>query len=93
MEKEELASLMHEVNELIAEVEKTHRYSASKIYGLSNKVFNKNETPEGCASCLIRKVNDLKLWYKEAKIKYAEIPATETVKEKTATKGKKKKEG
>lgn len=58
MEKE----LIKEVKTLIADVDKTHRYSMSKIYGLSNKVFNRNEQPQSCASCLIRKVNELRGW-------------------------------
>lgn len=58
MEKE----LIKEVKNLIADVDKTHRYSMSKIYGLSNKVFNRNEQPQSCASCLIRKVDELRKW-------------------------------
>ena len=54
-----------EVADLIVQIEKTHRYSMSKIYALSNKVFNKNETPQSCASCLIRKVRELKNWLNE----------------------------
>lgn len=54
--------LIKEVKTLIADVDKTHRYSMSKIYGLSNKVFNKNEQPQSCASCLIRKVDELRKW-------------------------------
>nr|DAL98544.1 MAG TPA: hypothetical protein [Caudoviricetes sp.] len=54
--------LIKEVKTLIADVDKTHRYSMSKIYGLSNKVFNRNEQPQSCASCLIRKVKELKTW-------------------------------
>lgn len=77
MEKKELRGLMHEVRDLLIEVEKTHRYSMSKIYGLYNKVFEKNETPQSCASCLIRKVNELRTWYSNAKEKYAEMPAEE----------------
>ena len=59
MNKKELKK---EVADLVHEVEKTHRYSMSKIYGLYNKVFEKNEIPQFCASCLIRKVNELKDW-------------------------------
>ncbi len=54
--------LIKDVEELISEVEKTHRYSMSRIYGLYNKVFETNESPQSCASCLIRKVNELKKW-------------------------------
>lgn len=54
--------LIKEVKDLINEVDRTHRYSMSKIYGLTNKVFNRNEQPQSCASCLIRKVNELKQW-------------------------------
>lgn len=54
--------LKQEVVALINEVDKTHRYSMSRIYDLYNAVFDKNETPQSCASCLIRKVNELKDW-------------------------------
>jgi len=77
MEKKELRGLMHEVYSLLIEVEKTHRYSMSKIYGLYNKVFEKNEEAQSCASCLIRKVRELREWYSNAKEKYAEMPAEE----------------
>lgn len=51
-----------EVELLVKEIEKTHRYSMSRVYNLHNKVFEKNETPQACASCLIRKVNELRDW-------------------------------
>lgn len=54
--------IIRDVKNTITEVEKTHRYSMSRIYGLYNEVFGKNETPQSCASCLIRKVNELKKW-------------------------------
>lgn len=50
---------------LIADVDKTHRYSMSRIYGLYNEVFGKSETPQSCASCLIRKVKSLRVWLDE----------------------------
>ena len=34
----------------------------SRIYGLYNEVFAVTEVPQSCASCLIRKVNELKSW-------------------------------
>lgn len=58
--------LINEVKEILDEVDLTHRYSMSKIYGAYNKVFGKNETPQSCASCLIRKVKELKAWLEEA---------------------------
>lgn len=77
--------LIKEVAQLIADVEKTHRYSMSRIYSLSNRVFNKQEAPQSCASCLIRKVRELKKWLesqpsdnKEAEI----IPKKKTSKRK-----------
>jgi len=54
--------LKQEVEQLLAEVDKTHRYSMSKIYTLANRAFNKNEMPQSCASCLIRKVKELRNW-------------------------------
>lgn len=62
-------NLIKEVESLISDVDKTHRYSMSKIYDLSNRVFGTNETPQSCASCLIRKVNELKKWVQAEKDK------------------------
>jgi hypothetical protein len=59
MTKPELKS---EVEILLDEVDRTHRYSMSRIYSLWNIVNEKNETPQSCASCLIRKVKDLRSW-------------------------------
>ena len=57
--------LKEKVRILIAEINKTHRYSMSQIYGLYNEVFSLSEIPQSCASCLIRKVNQLKSWLAE----------------------------
>ena len=54
--------LKSEVEILLDEVDRTHRYSMSRIYSLWNIVNEKNETPQSCASCLIRKVRDLRTW-------------------------------
>lgn len=59
--------LVEEVRSLVDEVKQTHRYSMSRIYGLSNKVFGRDEKPQSCASCLIRKVRELTAWLDEAK--------------------------
>ena len=56
------ASLVQKVELLLDEVNSTHRYSMSRIYGLYNEIFNLAEVPQSCASCLIRKVNELKSW-------------------------------
>lgn len=60
--------LIQEVKNLVAEVNKTHRYSMSRIYGLWNNIFEKDEKPQSCASCLIRKVGDLKKWLEQESI-------------------------
>lgn len=62
MENKELQT---RVEALVAEVEKTHRYSMSRIYEAHNQVFDKDEQPQSCASCLIRKVQELKKWLSE----------------------------
>lgn len=62
MENKELQT---RVEVLVAEVEKTHRYSMSRIYEAYNQVFGKDEQPQSCASCLIRKVQELKKWLSE----------------------------
>lgn len=57
--------LKEKVELLIAEIDKTHRYSMSRIYGLYNEVFDKSEVAQSCASCLIRKVNSMRKWLSE----------------------------
>lgn len=53
---------------LISDVEKTHKYSTSRIYGVYNEVFETTEKPQSCASCLIRKISQLKIWLREQDI-------------------------
>ncbi|MBD8388277.1 hypothetical protein [Dysgonomonas sp. BGC7] len=84
MSKIELKS---EVEQLLAEVDKTHRYSMSKIYDVANRVFDKNETPQSCASCLIRKVRELRKWLEDQNEE--NIPSVKS----TSTGVKKKKSG
>lgn len=55
-------NLKSEVEQLLAEIDKTHRYSMSKIYDLANRIFDRKEIPQSCASCLIRKVRELRNW-------------------------------
>lgn len=57
--------LKKEVENLLSEVDSTHRYSMSRIYNIYNQVFGTSEKPQSCASCLIRKVNELRKWYQE----------------------------
>ena len=87
-------ALRSEVEALVREVEKTHRYSMSRIYGLYNRVFGTNETPQSCASCLIRKVRELKNWLAKnsdnERIAEKETPAVQTASAKTAKKHLKK---
>lgn len=52
----------NDVQLIIDEINKTHRYSMSKIYTAFNNIFGTTETPQACASCLIRKKKDLESW-------------------------------
>ena len=54
--------LKQQIETLIAEIDSTHRYSMSRIYELYNMAFDADESPQSCASCLIRKVNRLRTW-------------------------------
>lgn len=87
-------ALRSEVEALIREVEKTHRYSMSRIYGLYNRVFGTNETPQSCASCLIRKVREFKNWLAKSsdneRIADKETPAVQSATAKTEKKRLKK---
>ncbi len=38
-------NLKQEVGQLLAEIDKTHRYSMSRIYNLANNVFGESESP------------------------------------------------
>lgn len=69
----ETATQIEKVENLLNEVNITHRYSMSRIYGLYNEVFSKNETPQSCASCLIRKVRELKTWLDLEKAKQSDL--------------------
>lgn len=70
--------LIKEVEELLKEIAETHRYSMSRIYGAYNKAYGKNETPQSCSSCLIRKRDELKKWLEAEKLK-AEKEEIETL--------------
>ncbi len=87
-------ALRSEVEALVREVEKTHRYSMSRIYGLYNRVFGTNETPQSCASCLIRKVRELKNWLAKnsdnERVADRETPALQSARAKTEKKRLKK---
>ncbi|NDV79347.1 hypothetical protein [Dysgonomonas sp. 511] len=56
------SDIKQRVRHLLDETDKTHRYSMSGIYTLYNEVFDRNETPQSCASCLIRKARELRRW-------------------------------
>lgn len=81
--------LKSEVEILIDEIERTHRYSMSRIYRLWNLVFDKDETPQSCASCLIRKTKDLRKWL-DAENNNQQEQKPEPKKEKTVRKSRKK---
>lgn len=59
--------LKSRIETLIHEVETTHRYSMSRIYGLYNEAYEADEKPQSCASCLMRKVRELRLWLENQK--------------------------
>ncbi|QIK53440.1 hypothetical protein G7051_03385 [Dysgonomonas sp. HDW5B] len=85
--KQTTDTLVQKVESLLKEVNSTHRYSMSRIYGLYNEVFAVAEVPQSCASCLIRKVNELKSWLiQQSKDKNSVDIKTEL---KVAKKGKK----
>lgn len=60
-----MKDLKNRIKELVEYVDKTHRYSSSKIYELYNEVYNKNERQSTCASCLLTRVRLLKKWLQE----------------------------
>lgn len=81
-------NLKEEVIELLTEIDRTHRYSMSRIYDLSNRTSGKNEAPQSCASCLIRKVRELRRWLEDQ----SETAISESEQPKTKTRNRKKKQ-
>ncbi|MDH6310213.1 hypothetical protein M2451_003196 [Dysgonomonas sp. PFB1-18] len=79
--------LKQEVEQLLADIDRTHRYSMSRIYTLANTVFNKTDKPQSCASCLIRKVRELRNWLETQKVE--EQPTATKVKPKRVNRKKK----
>jgi len=94
--------LLQNVREALTYIEKTHRYSMSRLYALWNFIFSRNEAPKSCASCLIRKSRDLSDWMRKEEIasivkavdlaekKIQAIEETTKDEPKKATKGKRK---
>jgi len=69
--------IMQNVREVLIYTERTHKYSMSRLYALWNFLFDRNETPQTCSSCLIRKSQDLRTWLaKEIKV-YESLSAQE----------------
>ena len=60
-----MENLKERIKELVVYVDKTHKYSSSKIYELYNEAYNKNERQSTCASCLLTRVRLLKKWLQE----------------------------
>lgn len=56
------SELLEAVDSALEYVDRAHRYSMSRLYSLWNFIFERNETPQSCSSCLIRKSQDLKKW-------------------------------
>lgn len=82
----ETTELYSKIKQLIEDVASTHKYSMSRIYGLYNEAFGVVETPQSCASCLIRKVNQLKRWLAEQE---APVQASTEIKKQAGCKRKK----
>lgn len=85
-----MENLETQVKQLIHEIDTTHRYSMSRIYGLYNEVFGKEEKPQSCASCLIRKTNELKKWFNEQSLN-KQIPEQQPEAKKETKKARTKK--
>lgn len=60
-----MENLKERIKELVEYVERTHRYSSSKVYELYNEAYNKREPQSTCASCLMTRVRLLKKWLQE----------------------------
>lgn len=71
------AEVLGNVKESLIYIERTHQYSMSRLYALWNFIFERNETPQTCSSCLIRKSHDLREWMKKEEKAYNELDAQE----------------
>jgi len=56
---------LQEVKELITHVERTKEYDCHQIIGLHNRIFNMDEDPDACESCLRIRMMQIKAWYQD----------------------------
>lgn len=63
--KDASAQLIKKVEGVMAEAKK-HTFSVSRIYAAHNEVFQINEKPQTCGSCLKTRAANLTKWYEEA---------------------------
>lgn len=63
--KDASAKLVKQVEGVIAEAKK-HTFSVSRVFAAYNEVFNLQETPQTCASCLRSRAEKLTAWYNAA---------------------------
>lgn len=63
--KDASAKLVKQVEGVIAEAKK-HTFSVSRVFAAYNEVFNLQETPQTCASCLRSRAEKLSAWYNAA---------------------------
>lgn len=74
--KDASAQLIKKVEGVMAEATK-HTFSVSRVYAAHNEVFQLNEKPQTCGSCLRTRANNLAKWYNEAnKGKLKAVPTT-----------------
>lgn len=43
-----------------------NNYSVSRIYNAYNLIFNKRESPQTCASCLLKRAKEIEKWYEDS---------------------------
>lgn len=76
--KDASAALVKKVEGVIAEAKK-HQYSVSRVFAAYNEVFNLNEVPQTCASCLRTRAEKLASWYQPVKQLIPDAPAGDAV--------------
>jgi hypothetical protein len=52
----------NEIRTFIQDTKQSHRYSTSKIYGYTNYLFEKNEQPSTCRSCVLNHFHQIEQW-------------------------------
>lgn len=63
---------LNDIKEIIETTEKTHTYQSGVIYTIYNDLYNRNDKPSTCGSCVKTRFKLIKKWYEDNKENYTE---------------------